>query len=89
LTRYTIDRFEGVEWAVLQDERARTFSVPRSWLPSRAREGDVLRTATATENDASGSVHFELDLQAREERARHAKTIRNDLSRAPKGDLAL
>ena len=36
---YTVVRFED-GWAVLSDEHARTFSVPRDWLPPSAAEGD-------------------------------------------------
>jgi len=39
---YTVDRFEGTEWVVLEDERARSLQVPRNWLPGDVREGDVI-----------------------------------------------
>ncbi len=87
--RFTIDRFEGGDWAVLEDETGATFTVPRCWLPDDAREGDVLSTST---NDSSGggkTLHFELDDVGRQQRLTEATRLRDQLPRAPKGDVSL
>ena len=89
MSRYVIDRFEGPDWAVLEDDRARTFRVPRQWLPTAAREGDVLN---ASEQDAGASgrvLHFELDPAAREAHLEEARRLREQLPRGPKGDVSL
>ena len=89
MARYAIDRFEGGEWAVLEDDEARTFRVPRHWLPPAAREGDVVN---ATEQDAgTGSrvLRFELDPAARQARLDQARRLRDQLPRGPKGDVSL
>ena len=41
MTYVTIDRFEGTQ-AVLEDDEERTFAVPRERLPAGAKPGDVL-----------------------------------------------
>ena len=41
MPRYTVDRFEGTDWVVLRDEQAKTFLVPRRWLPADVRTGDL------------------------------------------------
>ena len=89
MAHYTIDRFEGSEWAVLEDERARTFTVPRKWLPSEAREGDVLSASEQDAGDQMTSLRFELDLVAREERLEKARRLREELPRGPKGNITL
>jgi hypothetical protein len=89
LINYTIERFEGTEWAVLQDDRGSSFNLPRSWLPLGAREGDVLRASAADTRPGSASVSFELDQEAREERLRRARSLRDRLPRSPKGDVSL
>jgi hypothetical protein len=68
MTRYTIDRFEGAEWAVLEDEQAKTFLVPRRWLPTQAREGDVVIEAAQAPDADTVSLRLDLDPKAREER---------------------
>ena len=90
MPRFTIDRFESGEWAVLEDDRARTFRVPRKWLPADAREGDVLN-ASADDESAPGVLvlHLELDAAARQERRTEAKRLREQLPRGPKGDVSL
>jgi hypothetical protein len=87
--RYTIDRFEGSEWAVLQDENGRTFTVPRDWLPSGVREGDVLKQSGTAESASARAVRFELDPDAREEQLAKARAQRDALPRGPKGDISL
>ena len=85
---YTVDRFEGSEWAVLEDERAQTFRVPRNWLPANAREGDVISLSMGDGPTAS-SLLLELDPAEREERLEAARALRARLPRGPKGDLEL
>lgn len=88
MARFTIDRFENADWAVLEDERARTFSVPRGWLPTNAGEGDVLRASESPESSVS-TVHFELDATTRDEQLANARARRDALPRGPKGDVSL
>ena len=85
---YTVDRFEGSEWAVLEDERAQSLRVPRNWLPADAREGDVINASVGTGTGAT-SLLFELDPEKRDERLAEARELRSQLPRGPKGDLQL
>ena len=87
MTRYTIDRFEDGQWAVLESEGSRV-TVPRGWLPSTAREGDVLN---ATEIDESGAstVRFEIDLVTRDARLEEARRLRGLIRPGPEGDISL
>ena len=87
MTRYTIDRLEDDEWAVLEGEGPR-LTVPRGWLPAHAREGDVLKV---TEADESGVrvVRFELDPAARDAHLEEARRLRDRIPRGPKGDISL
>jgi hypothetical protein len=89
VARYTIDRFEGSDWAVLEDEHARTVTVPREWLPSGAREGDVLKLSSTAEGASAKTVHWELDPAARDEQLAKAHARRDALPRGPKGDISL
>jgi hypothetical protein len=88
MPRYTIDRFEGDAWAVLEDEDARTFNVPRRWLPPDAREGDVLDVSQQAAAEGS-AIQFVVDVPARNERLDQAARRRSQLPRGPGGDLAL
>jgi hypothetical protein len=87
--RYTIDRFEGGNWAVLEEESARAFTVPRGWLPSGARERDVVTTLETTHDPSTTTVRFELDPEARDEQLAKARARREALPRGPKGDISL
>ncbi len=89
MSRYTIDRFEGVGWAVLEDEHGQAFTVPRDWLPSTAREGDALNGDATAQTTAATLVRFELDPTAREEQLAKARARRDALPRGPKGDISL
>jgi hypothetical protein len=89
VSRYTIDRFDGNNWVVLEDETARTFTVPRSWVPSGAREGDVVKTLRAADDTSTTTIRFELDPEARDEQRANARARRNALPRGPKGDISL
>jgi hypothetical protein len=88
MPRYTIDRFEGVGWAVLEDEHGQTFTVPRDWLPSTAREGALKGDATV-QTTAATMIRFELDPTARDEQLAKARARRDALPRGPKGDISL
>lgn len=68
LRRYTIDRFEDRDWAVLENDRAETFRVPRTWLPAAVREGDVVKESQTPEGESATSLRFELDPASRDER---------------------
>lgn len=85
---YTVDRFEGPDWALLEDETARALRVPRNWLPVDVREGDVIDASVAPRPGAT-SVVFELDPKKREERLNDARKLRDRLPAGPKGDLSL
>jgi hypothetical protein len=87
--RYTIDRFEGSNWAVLEGASARTFTVPRDWLPSGAREGDIVTTLQTPHDTSATTVRFELDPEARDEQLAKARARREGLPRGPKGDISL
>lgn len=89
LPRYTIDRFEGTAWAVLEDEDAKTFLVPRRWLPMQAREGDVVIEAGQAPEADTMSLRLELDPSGRDERLAKAKRLREQLPSGPKGDISL
>lgn len=85
---YIVDRFEGSEWAVLEDERARILRVPRNWLPGDAREGDVIDASVGAGTGAT-SILFKLNPEERAERLAEARRLRAQLPRGPKGDLEL
>ena len=88
MSRFTIDRLEGRQWAVLEDEQGRTFRVPGNWIPEQAREGDVLDAAEdRTSTDVV--IRFELNHEARQQRLADANRLRNQLPRGPKGDVSL
>ena len=67
MPRYTIHRFEGTDWVVLEDEQKRTFLVPRRWLPTQARQGDVVTEAEQAPDADTVSVRLDLDPKARGE----------------------
>ena len=89
MPRYTIDRFEGDDWVVLEDDRAQTFRIPRHWVPAGAREGDLLNASGERGDPAVQSLRFELDPAAREHRRAEADRLRDQLPRGPKGDISL
>lgn len=89
MARYVIDRFEGGEWAVLEDERGRTLNLPRGWVPAEAREGDVLNTSEEGTGTGTKLLRFELDPIARDVQLAKARSLRERLPRGPKGDVNL
>lgn len=88
MPRYTVDRFEDGNWAVLEDERGRRFNVPRGWIPSEAREGDVLKVSAQPATEGN-TLHFDLDPESREQRLTEVTRRREALPRGPKGDISL
>ena len=66
MARYTIHRFESTDWVVLEDEEKRTFLVPRRWLPTEAREGDVVIEVEQAPNTDTVSVRLDLDTTRRD-----------------------
>ena len=89
MPRYIIDRFEGGDWAVLEDDQARTFRIPRQWVPVEAREGDVLDASDEPHAPAVQSVRLAIDPAGREQRLADAHRRRGQLPRGPKGDISL
>ena len=89
MSRYTIDRFEGADWATLEDEQARVFNVPRQWLPPGAREGDVVQASEHATGATTKSLRFEIDPASRNAQLVNARELRKRLPRAPKGDVSL
>jgi hypothetical protein len=85
---YTIDRFDGPDWVVLENDAGKTFSVPRTWLPLGAKEGDVIRL-DLTDATHGSELRFTLDAEATAKRQREAAELRRRLPRGPKGDLSL
>lgn len=89
MSRYTIDRFEGADWAILEDEQARVFNVPRQWLPPGTHEGDVVQVSKNTTEATMWSLRFEIDSASRNAQLVNARELRKRLLRGPKGDVSL
>ena len=89
MQRYTIDRFEGSDWVVLEDEQARTFTVPTDWLPASVREGTVLRASADADGTGTSVIRFSVDPASHDEQLRKAHERLDALPRGPKGDLSL
>jgi hypothetical protein len=93
-TFLTIDRFEEDEWAVLEGDDGESMRVPASWLPSAAREGQVLRLERGAEDGLhaepnSVQLRFTVDEAETERRQARADEIRRSLPRGPEGDIEL
>jgi hypothetical protein len=86
---YIIDRFEGSEWAVFEDADARTFSIPRHWLPVQAQEGDQIRLEATAQEATAHVLRFEVIATTREERLAQIRERHRALPRGPKGDITL
>jgi hypothetical protein len=89
MSHFTIDRFEGADWAVLENDQAQVFNVPREWLPAGAREGDVVQATEHATGEATRSLRFEIDPVERGARLANVRRLRDRLPRAPKGDISL
>ncbi|CAN5736497.1 hypothetical protein BH23GEM6_BH23GEM6_06890 [soil metagenome] len=87
---YIIDRMEE-GWAILEDPEGLSFQLPRSWLPSRVREGDVLRISIepGSEPGVHSTLQIEIDAEEGAKRAEQIRLLRERLTRGPSGDLAL
>jgi hypothetical protein len=93
-TFWTIDRFEEDEWAVLESDDGESVRVPAIWLPSAAREGQVLRLERGAEDGLSAEpksvqLRFSLDEAETERRRGQAEEIRRSLPPGPEGDIEL
>ena len=85
----TLDRFED-DQAVLELSPGTTLNVPRSWLPSQAREGDVLRLRVREDVSGTSSfVSFRVDAAKTAERREEVEALRSTLPKAPEGDVEL
>jgi hypothetical protein len=73
MASYAIVRFEGADWAVLEDDQAKTFLVPRRWLPTDAHEGDVVKESAQPPGTDTVSLRLDLDKDATRERAASGK----------------
>jgi hypothetical protein len=89
MSHYIIDRFEGTDWAVLEDEQERTFLVPRRWLPANAREGDAVRETEQSPDTDTISLRLQLDQAARDEYVERMQQKRDRLPKGPPGDVKL
>ena len=87
MSHYIIDRFEGTDWAVLEDEQERTFLVPKRWLPTNAREGDVVRETEQSPDTDTISLRLQLDQGARDEYVARMQQKRDRLPKGPPGDV--
>jgi hypothetical protein len=87
---YAIDRFDGQDWAVLEDDAARTFRVPRAWIPAEARERDVIRIETESQGSPPATgLRIAVDADATARRLSQVDQLRQQLPRGPKGDVSL
>lgn len=85
---YAIDRFDGADWVVLEDEQGRTLRVPRTWVPTDSREGSVV-SIEATTQESVTDLRLAIDADATSKRMREADHQREQLQRGPKGDVSL
>lgn len=86
----TLDRFEDNDQAVLELAVGLTMTVPRSWLPPKAKEGDVLRLRITESESGTGSfLSFHIDARQTTQRREAAKDLRDSLPKGPEGDLEL
>lgn len=56
---YIIDRFEG-EWVVIEAEHRKTFRLPVSLVPAKAKEGDVLKISVKIDFDTTEKLSAEV-----------------------------
>jgi hypothetical protein len=85
---YAIDRFEG-DWAVLEDDDTITFNIPRRWLPSEARQGDIVKLVQEERGPQVQLLRLELDPSAKADRLERALRLRNEIPHGPKGDISM
>lgn len=82
-----LERFED-EWAVLEADAETTFPVPRAWLPTNVKVGDVLRAQVVSGGD-EGSLKLSIDADATTKRREAAETLQADAVKGPEGDIDL
>ena len=86
---WAIDRIEAA-WAYLSGDDGATFHVPRTWLPTAAREADVLRLERpAGEDGTAATLRFRVDGAETRRRTAAADRARDALPDGPEGDLDL
>ncbi len=92
-TTYTVDRIEDGEWIVLEGAGGRSFSVPRSWLPTEAKEGDSVQVRMVEDSPAEGGRKRHLVLTVapggRDGREGDVRRLRDQLEAGPAGDISL
>ena len=89
---YVVDRFEDNNWVVLEREDGETFNVPRGWLSTYLKEGDVLKVKRLEDLREGVVQHFlylEIDEEAVESRREQARLKRDELVKGPSGDIDL
>jgi len=85
---YVVDRFEGAMVVLVADDGA-TIDVPRSSLPSRIREGTVLRVRHTSDGKPEWSS-AQVDEAERERRLKAARERLERLGRRdPGGDIKI
>lgn len=87
-SRYVIDRFAGGA-VVVEDDHATSFRVPKEWVPSGAREGDVLSVTSTETGVEDRQVVVRVDEQATADRRLESRHRRDTLPKAPDGDFSL
>jgi len=83
---WVLDRIEDGRTAVLVSPSGEERMVPRSRLPTEAREGDALREAPGEEAEA---VDFAVDPEATERLRKQAENLRSSLRKGPSGPISL
>ncbi|HMG19644.1 MAG TPA: DUF3006 domain-containing protein [Gemmatimonadales bacterium] len=85
---YAVDRIEG-KIVVLVADDGTTLDVPRSTLPTRLREGTVLRVRLGANGKPDWSS-AEIDRDEEERRLKEANDTLNEMKRSdPGGDITL
>ena len=72
MNRLIIDRFEG-EWAIIEYEAGKTFSVPTMLLPKEVKEGDVL------------TLQFTIDKEETRQQRKRIRGLLDELRSEDKG----
>ena len=62
--------------------------IPASWLPTDAKEADLLTVHTELRG-ATASIEFRIDAEATAARLKEVTELRERIPRAPAGDLEL
>jgi hypothetical protein len=86
--RYILERFEDNDLAVLEREDGELFQIPRSWLPTEARESYVLTLDVEPSSDVAW-LTFSLDRNATQALREKISLLRARLPKGPEGDLEL